>query len=188
MAIWIFGYGSLIYRPGFAYAAKVDGYIKGYKRVFYQGSTDHRGTPEKPGRTVTLEQHTGSVTWGVAYMLPTDPEEEHRTLETLEYREKQYDVRTFVDVYGKEGDLPAVPGAMVFIGSSDKSRNHNYLGPAPLSAIARQIAKAHGPSGPNRDYLFHLADALRKMDVDDQEVYELEDIVRTILAADVESG
>jgi cation transport regulator ChaC len=52
--IWVFGYGSLVYRPGFEYARRVEGFIRGYRRVFHQGSTDHRGTPEFPGRTVTL--------------------------------------------------------------------------------------------------------------------------------------
>ena len=54
--VWIFGFGSLIHNPGFEYAARNSGYIKGWRRVWYQGSTDHRGTIESPGRTVTLEK------------------------------------------------------------------------------------------------------------------------------------
>jgi hypothetical protein len=52
--IWVFGYGSLVHRPGFEYSRRVEGFIRGYRRVFHQGSTDHRGTQERPGRTVTL--------------------------------------------------------------------------------------------------------------------------------------
>lgn len=47
---------------GFAYAESVQGYIKGYRRVFWQGSTDHRGTPAAAGRTVTLQPDPTAVT------------------------------------------------------------------------------------------------------------------------------
>eukprot|EP00897_Mesotaenium_endlicherianum_P008343 jgi/Mesen1/7537/ME000391S06776 len=69
MVLWIFGYGSLVWRAGFEYDRRMPGYIKGYQRLFHQGSTDHRGTPEAPGRTVTLEPLDGAITWGAAYSI-----------------------------------------------------------------------------------------------------------------------
>ncbi|XP_048438995.1 gamma-glutamylcyclotransferase 2-3 isoform X2 [Pyrus x bretschneideri] len=49
---------------------------KGYRRVFYQGITDHRGTPEYAGRTVTLEPAEGEVCWGVAYKISKKEDQE----------------------------------------------------------------------------------------------------------------
>eukprot|EP00198_Chlamydomonas_reinhardtii_P009000 XP_001698337.1 predicted protein [Chlamydomonas reinhardtii] len=172
---WIFGYGSLVHTPNFDHTAKVVGWVRGWKRVFWQGSTDHRGTPQRPGRTVTLTEEPGAVTWGAAFRLAGPPQEQAATLAYLEWREKQYDVRHYVDVYGADGQL-LVKGALVYIASP---ANSNYLGPAPLPAIATQIATSRGPSGPNCEYLFRLADAMRAAGVhDDSELYELEALVR----------
>ncbi|GIL53269.1 hypothetical protein Vafri_8919, partial [Volvox africanus] len=173
---WVFGYGSLIHTPNFLYDQRVVGHIRGYRRVFWQGSTDHRGTPERPGRTVTLtaENHPAAVTWGVAFQLAGTPQEQAATLSYLEWREKQYDVRQLVDVYGAHGEI-LVRGALVYIASP---ANQNYLGPADTQIIAAQIATSRGPSGPNWEYLFKLADAMRSIGVPDGELYALEDMVR----------
>jgi cation transport regulator ChaC len=76
MVLWVFGYGSLLWKAGFDYEERVVGFIKGYRRVFHQASTDHRGTREYPGRTVTLERHEGEVTWGAAYRVSGKDEEQ----------------------------------------------------------------------------------------------------------------
>jgi len=64
--VWVFGYGSLIWRPAMAYVARRASRIDGWARRFWQASTDHRGTVEAPGRVLTLVESDGAV-WGMAY-------------------------------------------------------------------------------------------------------------------------
>eukprot|EP00878_Enallax_costatus_P018430 GHUV01019402.1.p1 GENE.GHUV01019402.1~~GHUV01019402.1.p1 ORF type:complete len:224 (+),score=69.57 GHUV01019402.1:1027-1698(+) len=156
---------------------------QGYRRVFWQGSTDHRGTPEAPGRTVTLHADEGAITWGVAFQLTGTEEEQQQTIRYLEWREKQYDQRKYCDICTADSpDTPVVQGALVYI-ASDSPSNVNWLGPAPLEAIAQQIAMAVGPSGRNHEYLFRLADFMREICVQDLELFMLEDLVKKLLAA-----
>jgi cation transport regulator ChaC len=61
MVFWVFGYGSLVWNPGFDYDEKIIGFIKDYRRVFDLACIDHRGTPENPARTCTLEEKDGSI-------------------------------------------------------------------------------------------------------------------------------
>lgn len=180
--MWVFGYGSLIWKAGFNFDQRLVGFIKGYRRVFYQGSTDHRGTPEYPGRTVTLETAEGEVCWGVAYKI-SRKEDEEVALTYLEVREKQYDKKAYIGFFTEPATTtPKVSGVMVYIASPDKKLNSNYLGPASLEDIAKQIIQAEGPSGPNRDYLFQLEKALLQMGCKDQHVTDLANEVRRIVA------
>ncbi|PSS17531.1 Gamma-glutamylcyclotransferase [Actinidia chinensis var. chinensis] len=182
MVMWVFGYGSLIWKAGFHYDDRLFGFIKGYRRVFYQGSTDHRGTQEYPGRTVTLEAAEREVCWGVAYKI-SRMEDEQIALTYLEVREKQYDKKAYIDFFTDPMALtPAVSGVMVYIASPDRKLNPNYLGPASIEEIAKQIVRAEGPSGPNRDYLFQLEKALIQYGCEDKHVMGLANEVRRVLS------
>ena len=68
--IWLFGYGSLIWRPDIPHRRAEPAHLPGYERRFWQGSHDHRGTPEAPGRVVTLVELAGAVCDGVAFRVP----------------------------------------------------------------------------------------------------------------------
>ncbi|KAG0228460.1 Cation transport regulator-like protein 2 [Actinomortierella wolfii] len=199
--MWLFGYGSLIWRPDLEYEESIAGYIKGYVRRFWQSSTDHRGTEEAPGRVVTLipfeefmakfklddEHHSEAdgITWGVAYKIP-----EHKVAETrayLDHREKNGYETHFVDVYQPGKNTPVVEKAIVYIGSTT---NSEFAGPAPLSEIAKQIFKSHGPSGANRDYLLNLAHSLRVVAPSsmDHHLFELERRVKHHLLMESAGG
>lgn len=192
--LWIFGYGSLVWRPAFAHALRTPAYLEGYARRFWQGSIDHRGLPERPGRVVTLVAdshpslehdsiHRPEPCWGTAYAVPrADPE---GVIEALDHRERGGYDRVEVELMlgpTRAGAKRSAVQGFVYIA---RPENENYLGPAPLENIARQIAGAQGPSGPNPEYVFELARALREMGVVDRHVFDLEraveETIRSVL-------
>ena len=179
--VWIFGYGSLIWNPGFAFEQRQGGYIRGWARRFYQGSPDHRGLPGSPGRVVTLVADTQSICWGVAYQVAGESLES--IFSYLDEREQGGFLRHQVDFYPKttttDAPAPAVTTAVVYIAQDD---NPHYLGPTSVSEMALQIFHSKGPSGSNRDYLLRLAESLRDLGVTDEHVTELERHVRQLEA------
>ena len=174
--IWIFGFGSLLHTPGFEYSEKRSGYIRGWRRVWWQGSTDHRGTSEFPGRTVTLVEEEGAVTWGVAYKLSGGEAEQLATLEYLEWREKQYDRRAYVRLYDGEGEGAelVIDNELLCYVATNSPRNPNFLGPPEsLEALASQVVRAVGPSGKNSEYVLKLRDEVLRAGAGGSDVEEL---------------
>jgi|SRR5579859_1257703 len=172
MPAWVFGYGSLIWRPTFAYEERAVGWIEGWARRFWQGSTDHRGVPGAPGRVVTLVQEPGARCVGVAYRLAAA--ERDAVLAGLDHREKGGYERHEVDVHvrGAAGEAGRTLRALMYVATA---ANPEYLGPAADDALAAQIRASHGPSGSNTEYVLRLAEALRAIDAHDDHVFALAD-------------
>ena len=160
---WVFGYGSLIYKVDFPFLQKQVATIVGWQRRFWQGSHDHRGTPEAPGRVVTLIPAQGVLCKGVAYLV------EPKVFEHLDHREKN-GYQRFPCAMQLENQAESING-VVYVANQ---KNPAFLGPAPLEELARHIRESHGPSGSNRDYLLKLAQALRDLSESDPHVEALE--------------
>jgi cation transport protein ChaC len=161
-AIWLFGYGSLIYKADFAYLERRPASIRHWVRRFWQGSHDHRGTPDAPGRVVTLIPQHDAVCAGMAYRITPD------TLAHLDLREKNGYLRVVTTLSLDDG---CECEGLAYIATAE---NAAFLGAASERTIAEHIARSTGPSGPNGDYLLQLADALRQMHADDPHVFAIE--------------
>ncbi|HPN79464.1 gamma-glutamylcyclotransferase [Dokdonella sp.] len=168
--IWLFGYGSLIWKADFSYIERRAARIHGWSRRFWQGSHDHRGTPESPGRVVTLVAEAGASCAGMAYLITPE------VFDHLDHREKNGYLRETLAIEFKAGGHEL---GLVYIANP---ANAAFLGDASDADIARHIANAKGPSGLNRDYFRHLADALRELGEHDPHIehigQELQKITR----------
>ncbi len=170
--LWIFGYGSLVWRPAFPFAERWPCTLDGYARRFWQGSPDHRGVPEAPGRVVTLIEAPGEQCWGLAYRVADHDRD--RVIAQLDHRERAGFDRLRMPVRFERG-RPLEVTASVYIATQ---ANVNFLGPAPVEAMARQVLRSHGPSGGNAEYVLELAAALEAEGARDDHVFELAAAVR----------
>ena len=162
--MWIFAYGSLIFRPSFAYLERRRAYVAGWARRFWQGSPDHRGVPGAPGRVVTLVPSGEETCGGCAYRI--DPDGAGAILAALDVREQAGFARLLLPLHAAPGEPPFAEG-VTWIAGTD---NAHFLGPLPEREIAAYIRARSGPSGPNAEYALKLLEALRSLDVTDAHV------------------
>jgi cation transport regulator ChaC len=168
---WVFGYGSLVWRPAFVFEDRASGFIRGFARRFWQGSPDHRGVPDDPGRVVTLVPDAEAICWGMAYRVAEPVWDD--VVRALDDRESGGFERYELAVgFAGEGREPVE--ALVYVATEG---NPNFLGPAPLEEMARQVRRARGKSGTNADYVHQLALALRELGAEDEHVFGLAEAI-----------
>uniref|UniRef100_A0A1A7WP69 Gamma-glutamylcyclotransferase n=1 Tax=Iconisemion striatum TaxID=60296 RepID=A0A1A7WP69_9TELE len=179
-SLWIFGYGSLVWKPDFKYKRSDVGHIKGYKRRFWHGDNFHRGSDELPGRVVTLIEDDDEATWGVAFEVSGSQVEE--SLKYLNVRETVCGgyITKMVDFF-PDGENKSPVSALVYIATSD---NALYLGPASPEEIGSQIAVCRGKTGHNLEYLVRLAEFMRNScpHVEDRHLFSIEAAALTVVS------
>jgi len=162
---WVFGYGSLMWRPGFTYVERARALLYGRRRAFCIYSVHHRGTPERPGLVLGLA--AGGSVRGAAYRIA-----EADWPEVYAYLlEREQPTETYIEgrAHLRLGDGRRVSAVSFF---SDTG-HPQWAGVLDPEREARLIAGAHGLSGANIDYLRDLVDHLREEGVRDHAMERL---------------
>ena len=156
---WVFGYGSLIWRPGFDYIEREPAKLTGLHRALCVYSFVHRGTPEKPGLVLGLDR--GGACRGVAYRVA--PHLREREQATSVYLETYRQVEIIAD---RERRVRA----LVFC----VDRGHvQYAGRLTLDQQLHLVRQGHGRSGDNREYVLSTVEALEALGFRDRDLHLL---------------
>ncbi|WP_425101742.1 gamma-glutamylcyclotransferase [Tropicibacter sp. S64] len=175
MTLWVFGYGSLLWNPGFPVAEQRHARLADYARSFCMRSIHHRGSVEDPGLVLALDAHRGALCEGVAFR--AEPGTEDETLAYLRDRElvsAAYVERTLT--------LDLDDGTRIDALAYVIDRDHVQYCRLSLEEQAQIIAKAVGGRGPNTEYLYNTAAHLAELGIPDAELNWLVDRVRALTA------
>ncbi|HTI86652.1 MAG TPA: gamma-glutamylcyclotransferase [Alphaproteobacteria bacterium] len=171
--IWIFGYGSLMWNPGFRYGRLEYGLVRGWHRAFCVYSHVWRGTPECPGLVLGLDR--GGACKGVAFAVPIADED--KVLAYLDERERVTNVylRRRLPVTLASGKVVDAWGYVV------DRRHHQYACKLPTAQAARIIAISEGKGGTNPEYLENTILHLDQMGIPEGPLHDLRDCVRALI-------
>lgn len=172
--LWVFGYGSLIWHPGFPVAERLVARLDGWHRSFCMHSIHYRGSAEAPGLVLALDAREGAHCDGVAFRVEAGAEDE--TLAAL--RERELIASAYIEtrqvVVLRDGRTVA---AVTFVIDPAHAQ---YCGGLTLEQQARVITAAVGERGPNRDYLLNTAEHLGQLGITDDDLVWLAERVRSL--------
>ena len=165
--LWVFGYGSLMWRPGFAFIEQVPARLIGEHRALCVYSFDHRGTPEKPGLVLGLDR--GGACRGVAFRVAARLR--GNTIEYLRSREQTTHVyREVMRSVWLDNEARQRVSALTYV----VDRSHvQYAGRLPLAEQLRIVQQGHGRSGNNRDYVLSTVRAIEAQGFRDGPLHQL---------------
>ncbi|MFC0284713.1 gamma-glutamylcyclotransferase [Camelimonas abortus] len=167
--LWVFGYGSLMWRPGFDYLERRAGLVRGYHRSLCVYSFHHRGTPQRPGLVMGLDR--GGSCRGAAFRVPAE-----RRAETIAYlREREQVTSVYLERFAPVAlDNGHVTPALVYVVNRD---HEQYAGRLDIDEVVAIVRRGHGVSGHNPDYVRNTLAHLHAMGVRDA---WLEEVVRRL--------
>jgi cation transport protein ChaC len=165
--LWVFGYGSLMWQPGFDFAERVPGAVVGAHRALCIYSFHHRGTFERPGLVLGLDE--GGACQGVAYRV-----EDAQRDATLSYlREREQITAVYVEA-NKPVSLLDGSGREIEAVCYMADRKHpQYAGRLPIERQAELVLQAAGLSGTNIDYVLNTVRHLEEAGIHDVELAAL---------------
>lgn len=171
--MWVFGYGSLLWNPGFRYSKKEIARLDGYRRSFSMRSINHRGTSENPGLVLALNIDRQSFCEGLAFEV-----EQGKEVETLEYlRGRELVSSAYLErkvlLYLKNGQSIRSLAYVIDEGHAQYCR-------LTIDEQAKIIANAKGGQGPNDEYLYSTRNKIAELGIKDAEMECLYTKVRLI--------
>ena len=165
--LWVFGYGSLMWRPGFEFTDRVPARLIGEHRALCVYSFVHRGTPEKPGLVLGLDR--GGACRGVAFRVA----EKNRDTTIAYLREREQVTSVYREVKRSvwlENEARDRVSALVYV----VDRGHvQYAGRLSLAEQLRHVLQGHGQSGVNRDYVLATVKAIEAEGFRDSQLHRL---------------
>jgi len=170
--MYVFGYGSLIWDPGFEFEASELAEIKGYKRSFSMWSIHHRGTIDKPGLVLALEKSPNKNCRGIAFEI--SPKNSLHVLRYLRERELVSSAYQEIEVEIKLAKSKKLVKAITFVIKND----HDQYCQLTLDEQARVIAEAEGGRGRNDEYLFKTEKKLTELGIISSDIRYLVQQVR----------
>jgi cation transport protein ChaC len=165
--LWVFGYGSLMWRPGFAYLERVPARLIGLHRALCVFSFVHRGTPERPGLVLGLDR--GGMCRGIAFRVAAT-----LRAQTIGYLRSREQVTTvYLETMRRielEDEQKRKVSALCYI----VDRSHvQYAGRLSLAESLHYVRQGHGRSGQNRDYVLETVRALEALGYRESELHLL---------------
>jgi len=173
MTLWVFGYGSLLWNPGFEPAEKEIATLQGYARSFCMRSIHHRGTEEDPGLVLALDKAEDGLCDGVAFRVKSGEEEQVLTY----LRERELISSAY---YEDHVMLGLEDGRRIEAVAYIIDPNHVQYCHLDLETQAQIIAKAIGGRGPNWEYLFNTNEHLNAVGLEDADLNWLSQRVRDL--------
>ena len=162
--LWIFGYGSLIWEPGFPIAEKQIARLTNYRRSFCMRSIHHRGTESDPGLVLALDRSVGAECFGMAFRVA--PEAEENTMEYLRDRELVSSAYLEVQENISLTDNRTVTAVCYIV----DTEHVQYCSGLSLEEQAQIISTAAGGRGPNWEYLSNTATHLDALGIADPDL------------------
>lgn len=173
--LWVFGYGSLLWKPGFEVAEARLARLDGFRRRFCMWSIHHRGSVADPGLVLALEPHDDGACRGMAFRV-----EDAQADDVVAYlRERELVSSAYVEtVLPLTLDDGQKIAALAYVMDPGHPQ---YTGDLSLERQAEIIAGATGGMGPNCEYLWNTAAHMREVGIEDDEVFWLSDRVAEML-------
>ncbi|AXS42325.1 gamma-glutamylcyclotransferase [Breoghania sp. L-A4] len=157
---WVFGYGSLMWRPGFDHIEAVPALLRGAHRRLCVYSWVHRGTEERPGLVLGLDR--GGACRGIAFRVP--PADRDAVVAYLRAREQVTKVYREVERPVRLADGQQVAALCYVVERAHKQ----YAGALPLERQLDHVRHGRGVSGPNNEYVLNTADHLIQLGIRDR--------------------